>query len=110
PFALSDIDGDGRLEIILKNRTDPQLKAFHNELSPIGPAITFSLQGAKSNRDAIGANVEVVAAAGRQQKTLRAGSGFLSQNTKLLHFGLGEVGSPIQAIIEWPSGEKQVLD
>ena len=74
---LSDIDGDGRLEIILKNRTAPQLRAFHNELSPIGGAITFSLRGTKSNRDAIGAIVELVTAAGRQQKTLRAGSGFL---------------------------------
>jgi len=109
-LVLSDIDGDGRLEIILKNRTAPQLRAFHNELSPIGGSITFSLRGTKSNRDAIGAIVELVTAAGRQQKTLRAGSGFLSQNTKLLHFGLGEVGGPIQAIIEWPNGEKQVLD
>ena len=109
-FALSDIDGDGRLEIILKNRTAPQLRAFHNELSPIGGAIMFSLRGNKSNRDAIGAIVEVVTTAGRQQKTLRAGSGFLSQNTKMLHFGLGEVAGPIRAIIEWPNGEKQVLD
>jgi Flp pilus assembly protein TadD/peroxiredoxin len=109
-FALSDIDGDGRLEIILKNRTAPQLRVFHNELSPIGGAIMFSLRGNKSNRDAIGAIVEVVTTAGRQQKTLRAGSGFLSQNTKMLHFGLGEVAGPIRAIIEWPNGEKQVLD
>ena len=109
-FVLSDIDGDGRLEVVLKNRTAPQLRIFHNELNPIGEAITFSLRGTKSNRDAIGAIVELVAPAGRQRKTLRGGSGFLSQNTKLLHFGLGEIKDPVQAIIEWPSGHRQVLE
>ena len=47
-FALSDIDGDGRLEIILKNRTAPQLRAFHNELSPIGGAIMFCSEGTRA--------------------------------------------------------------
>ena len=109
-FVLSDLDGDGRLEVILKNRTAPQLRAFHNGLSPIGEAIAFSLRGTKSNRDAVGAVVEVVTAEGRQRKTLRAGSGFLAQNTKVLHFGLGQTKSPVRAIIEWPSGERQVLE
>lgn len=109
-FGLSDIDGDGRLEVILKNRTAPQIRIFHNQLDPIGAAITFSLRGTKSNRDAIGTVVEVVTTGGRQRKTLRAGSGFLAQNTKLLHFGLGESQGPVRAVIEWPSGAKQILE
>ena len=109
-FVLSDIDGDGRLEVILKNRTAPQLKAFHNDLNPIGESIAFSLQGTKSNRDAVGAVVEVVTEHGRQRKTLRAGSGFLSQNTKVLYFGIGSSKSPVQAVILWPIGDKQTLE
>lgn len=109
-FVLSDIDGDGRLEIILKNRNAPQLRIFHNELDPIGAAITFALRGMKSNRDAIGSVVEVITSAGRQRKTVRAGSGFLTQNTKLLHFGLGETTEAVRAVIEWPSGAKQILE
>jgi Flp pilus assembly protein TadD len=109
-FALSDVDGDGRLEIILKNRTAPQLRVFHNELNPIGVAIAFSLEGTKSNRDAIGAVVEITTSAGRQRKAVRAGSGFLAQNTKVLHFGLGEITGPVRATVEWPSGAKQHLE
>jgi Flp pilus assembly protein TadD len=109
-FVLSDIDGDGRLEIILKNRTAPQIRAFHNELDPIGAAAAFSLRGTKSNRDAIGASIELVTAAGRQRKTLRAGSGFLAQNTKLLHFGVGDTKDPMRAVIEWPNGDRQTLE
>jgi Flp pilus assembly protein TadD/peroxiredoxin len=109
-FALSDIDGDGRLEVILKNRTAPQIRVFHNQLNPIDPAIAFSLKGTKSNRDAIGAVIELQTSEGRQRKSVRAGSGFLAQNTKDLHFGLGAARSAVRAIVEWPSGSKQVFD
>ena len=109
-FVLSDIDGDGRLEVILKNRTAPQLKAFHNDLNPIGESMAFFLRGTKSNRDAIGAVVEVTTEQGRQRKTLRAGSGFLSQNTKLIYFGLGTSKGPVQAVITWPTGDEQTLE
>lgn len=109
-FALSDLDGDGRLEIVLKNRTAPQIRIFHNQLQPIGTSIVFSLRGTKSNRDAIGAVVEVETERGKQRKTLRGGSGFLSQNTKSLHFGLGDGVKTVRATVEWPNGAKQVLE
>ena len=82
-FALSDFDGDGRLEVVLKNRTGPQLRFLRNDLNPIGDAITFRLRGAHSNHDAIGASVIVESATGKQTKFVRAGSGFLSQHTKI---------------------------
>ena len=109
-FALSDLDGDGRLEIVLKNRTAPQLRIFQNHMSPLGPSILFSLRGTKSNRDAIGAVIELETAHGKQIQTLRAGSGFLSQNTKAIHFGLGENSGTVRAIIQWPNGARQVLE
>jgi Tfp pilus assembly protein PilF len=109
-FALSDIDGDGRLEVILKNRTAPQIKVFQNQLSPLGPVVGFSLKGTKSNRDAIGAVVELQTASGRQRKCVRAGSGFLTQHTKTLYFGLGTARGGIKAHVEWPSGLKQSFD
>jgi Flp pilus assembly protein TadD/peroxiredoxin len=109
-FALADIDGDGRLEVILKNRTAPQIRVFHNQLNPLGPAITFSLKGTKSNRDAIGSVIEVQTPTGRQRKSVQAGSSFLTQHTKLLHFGLGATNSSVNAVIEWPNGSRQVFD
>src|SRR5579863_2184963 len=74
------------------------------------PAISFRLRGTKSNRDAIGAVVTIKCATGGQTRTLQAGSGFLSQSSKDLFFGLGEAKSPVQASIHWPSGLVQELN
>jgi Flp pilus assembly protein TadD len=109
-FALSDLDGDGRLEIVLKNRTAPQLRIFQNRMNPLGPSIVFSLHGTKSNRDAIGAVIELETSQGKQFRTVRAGSGFLSQNTKAVHFGLGKNPGSLRATIQWPNGTRQTLE
>ena len=101
---LADIDHDGRLEVILKNRNAPQLRILHNVLQEIGDSISFCLRGTKSNRDAIGTAVTVEAGDLRQTKFIQAGSGFLAQHTKELFFGLGSHHEQIRATIQWPSG------
>lgn len=109
-FALADFDGDGRLEVVLKNRTGPQLRILHNDLDPIGNSIAFRLRGRKSNGDAIGAVVTVESGLNKQTKFVQAGSGFLSQHTKDLSFGLGSNSAPVKATIQWPGGLVQRLD
>ncbi len=110
-FALADFDGDGRQEILLKNRNAPQLRLMKNTISNLPPSIAFRLRGTKSNRDAVGAAVTIETAAGRQTKLLQAGSGFLSQHSKELFFGLGEAKGNVSATIRWPSGlVQQVRD
>lgn len=103
-FALSDFDHDGRIEVVLKSRNSPQIRLLKNVAPDLGSAIAFRLEGTKSNRDAIGASVTVEAGGRRQTRSLRAGSGFLSQHTKELFFGLGRVSGSIRASIQWPSG------
>ncbi len=109
-FALADFDGDGRLEILLKNRTGPQLRMLRNELEPIGNSVTFRLRGTKSNRDAIGAFVTVECGGFKQVKHVEAGCGFLSQHTKDLSFGLGSNTGPVRASIRWPGGLVQDIE
>jgi tetratricopeptide (TPR) repeat protein len=109
-FALADIDHDGRLEVILKNRNAPQLRILHNAMREIGDSISFRLRGTKSNRDAIGAAITVEVGELRQTKFLQAGSGFLAQHSKELFFGLGSPQGKIRAAIQWPSGLVQHFD
>ena len=98
-FAVTDFDGDGIPDVVLKNRLGPQIRAMQNDCSGARKAIAISLTGTKSNRDAIGARVEV----NGQVQYVSAGSGFLSQQTKKLHFGLA--GQPVAHVkITWPSG------
>ena len=103
-FALADFDHDGRLEVFLKNRNGPQLRVLKNVMENLPPSIAFRLRGTKSNRDAIGTVVTIRTEVGRQTRTLQAGSGFLSQHSKDLFFGLGAARGPVHASIRWPSG------
>ena len=108
-FALADFDHDGRLEVFLKNRNGPQLRILKNVIENLPPSITFRLRGTKSNRDAIGAVITLETESGRQTRSLQAGSGFLSQHSKEVFFGLGEAKGPVRATIHWPSGLVQDL-
>ena len=106
-FALADLDGDGRLEVVVKNRNGPQLRIMRNALEDIGDSIAFCLRGTKSNRDAIGASITLKTGELSQRKFLQAGSGFLAQHSKVLFFGVGKATGPVQASIHWPSGLTQ---
>lgn len=105
-FALADIDHDGRLEIILKSRNAPQLRILKNALPSIGSSIAFRLRGVQSNRDAIGAAITVTTQSGKQTKYIQAGSGFLSQHSNELFFGIGHA-EQVDIVIHWPSGKTQ---
>jgi len=108
-FALADIDHDGRLEVILKNRNAPQIRVLHNSMKTIGASISFRLRGHKSNRDAIGAAITVETPKLTQTKYLQAGSGFLSQHAKQVFFGIGDAAEVTRAVVRWPSGLAQTF-
>jgi Flp pilus assembly protein TadD/peroxiredoxin len=109
-FVLTDLDHDGRLEVILKNRNAPQLRILRNAMKEIGNSIAFRLRGTKSNRDAIGSAVTVESEGHRQTRYLQAGSGFLSQHTKELFFGVGKSQGTVRVAILWPSGATQIFE
>ncbi|SPE23035.1 TPR repeat-containing protein [Acidobacteriia bacterium SbA2] len=105
-FALADFDHDGRLEIALKNRTGPQLRILRSEAPDLGNALALRLRGTKSNRDAVGAVIILTTTEGRQVKMLQAGTGFPSQHSKEVFFGIGKAASA-SAEIRWPNGDVQ---
>jgi len=106
-FVLADLDHDGRLEVILKNRNAPQLRILHNVMQEIGRSISFRLRGLKSNRDAIGTAVTVEVGTLKQTKYLQAGVGFLAQHSKELFFGVGKSEDKVKVHIRWPNGLTQ---
>ncbi len=108
-FALADLDGDGRLEIIVKSRNAPQLRVMRNSMADLGECLVLRLQGTQSNRDAIGTKIVLQAGSLRQTRWLQAGSGFLAQHTKEVFFGLGKTTGPVTATVHWPSGLMQTF-
>ena len=91
--------------MLLKNRNAPQLRLLKNVADDLPPSISFRLRGVKSNPDAIGAAISI----GSPDEMLQAGSGFLSQHSKEVFFGLGDAQGPVNASIRWPSGLVQQL-
>ena len=67
------------------------------------------MRGHKSNRDAIGTAVTIQTKNIRQTKYVQAGSGFLSQHSKELFFGVGKEQT-VKATIRWPNGLTQAFD
>jgi tetratricopeptide (TPR) repeat protein len=103
-YGLSDFDHDGRLEFALKNRTAPQVRLMRNDLEGLGGSVAFRLTGHTSNRDAIGATITINSGGKPQTKFLSAGSGFASQHTKEVFFGVGSNALPISVRVTWPNG------
>ena len=109
-FAVSDYDRDGDPDMVLVGRTGPQVRLLRNDFKGEHAQVAFRLTGRESNRDGIGALVTVETDRGRYAKLLQAGSGFLSQHSKELLFGLGASRTIRRVSITWPSGLRQTLD
>jgi Flp pilus assembly protein TadD len=109
-FAATDLDGDGRLDILLKNRLGPQVQAFVNQSAGDRHVLVVELQGTKSNRDAIGAWVTAEHEGGVSAAGLHAGSGYLCQHTKRLHLGLGGATIARKLTVRWPSGATETFE
>ncbi|MDA7529387.1 ASPIC/UnbV domain-containing protein, partial [bacterium] len=69
-------------------------------------SVAFRLKGGeKSNRDAIGARLKLTLSNGSELlQTLRAGSAFLSQSSKWVHFGIDPGAAPSSLHVIWPDG------
>jgi Flp pilus assembly protein TadD len=123
-FAVLDYDQDGDPDmVVMAARNTPQVRVFRNDFKERGAALAVRLMGSAasspqgasagggfvSNRDAVGARVSIETDRLRRTKAVQAGSGFLSQHSKELLFGLGPSQRVISLSVEWPSGRKQVF-
>ena len=106
--AFADYDNDGRIDAFIVNLGGPAF-LLHN-VSAAGHWISVRLVGRKSNRDGIGAQVEVLAGGRSQRHERVAGSGYLSQDDPRVHFGLGAAAKVDRLTITWPGGARQVLE
>ncbi len=115
--ATFDWDFDGDLDFWIANRTAPRVRFLKNNNVGGNQYLALRLvgNGKTTNIDGIGARVEVVVRenangpAKKLIKTLYAGSGFLSQSSKWLHFGLGAADEIESLVIHWPGGNREVI-
>jgi len=116
-FAWIDFDRDGRRDVVVTHANEPRVQLFRNQIGVSHPVLAIRLVGAHtssapgagalSNRDGIGALVEVESDGGMRRVELRAGEGLAAQNSAELLVG---VRGTVKAVrVQWPSGKRSVL-
>ena len=106
--AFVDLDNDGFVDVVVSNNGDPPL-LLHNGGGNGNHFVNFRLVGTKSNRDAMGARIRVVAGGLSQIREIAGGGSYLSQSDLRANFGLGKAMRVQSVEISWPSGQKQIF-
>ena len=107
--AFGDFDNDGRIDVLIANNGGPA-ELLANVSSPDNHWLILKLVGTRSNRDGIGARVELRAGPLRQTHEATAGSSYLSANDPRVFCGLGPRRRAERIDIHWPSGTIQTLE
>jgi hypothetical protein len=110
--AMADFDRDGFLDLLVSNGLwrlfEGPTQLFRN-LGNDNHWIEIDLKGTDSNRDGIGARVELTAGGIAQLREQTGGEHFRAQDDRILHFGLGPNTIVDHIAVFWPSGNVQQL-
>ena len=106
--AFADVDGDGDLDVILTQIGGPPL-LLRNDQATGNHFVRLKLEGAGSNRDAIGAWVELISGGTHQWRQIATTRSYLSSSELPVTFGLGTTNRVESVEITWPGGAKQML-
>jgi len=100
--AIADLNNDGFLDAYRGNQ-------IHYNDGNDNNWIVINTQGVESNRNGIGARVEITSALGTQIRDVRSGEGFRYMSTLNTHFGIGSDTEIEEIVIKWPSGTVDVI-
>ncbi|MGH9736148.1 MAG: CRTAC1 family protein [Candidatus Acidiferrales bacterium] len=101
--AIGDFDNDGDLDILTSNNGE-YAQLLRNDGGNQNHWLSISLEGTKSNRDAVGARVKVTAGDLVSYDERRGGTSYQSARDPRLHFGLGSRSRIDSVEVKWPSG------
>jgi hypothetical protein len=109
-LAYADFDNDGLPDLVFSHNAGP-MALLHNRTETTNAWLRLELigDGKKSNRNAIGARVEIEAGGKRQVRFLIGGGSYLSASERRMLVGLGAADRADRVTVFWPSGRKQVF-
>ncbi len=111
--ATADYDNDGYEDLVVMtddlNNDMGRPVLYRNLASDGNNWLQVELRGTVSNRDAIGARVRVRSEGLTQIKEIYGGSSFLSTNSKILTFGLGDSTNIQSIFVRWPNGLEETF-
>ena len=107
--AMGDLDGDGRVDVVDTGLSAPA-EIWMNRSPHPGHWLDIALHGTRSNRDGMGARIQVVSAkTGAQYNHMTSSVCYASSSYGPVHFGLGADAKVDTVEIHWPSGIVQTL-
>ena len=102
-IAIADFDNDGRLDVVMANaNSEPIL--YRNTMPLRAHWIQFVLEGTRSNRSAVGAQVRIGVDGQKRLSFVNGGNSFAGQSMQRVHFGLGTADAVQSVEVRWPSG------
>ncbi len=107
-LAIGDLDDDGDVDAVMVNTNEP-VALLSNEARK-GRWLGMRLIGGHSNRDAVGALLDLYFADGRiLYRQIKGGGSYASTHDRRVWFGLGDAGDVARIEIRWPSGAMQTV-
>jgi hypothetical protein len=101
--AFADLDGDGDVDaVVLNSRQKPSI--LRNDSKTTHHWVQFRCQGKQTNRDGVGAHVEIVTGDLVQTAEVHSGQGYQSHFGLRLHFGLAEHERIDRVTVRWIGG------
>ena len=101
--AIGDFDNDGDLDVLLNNNGEPA-QLLRNDGGNANHWLEVFLIGTRSNRDGVGARVQLTAGDLTLYEQRKGGMSYQSAQDPRLHFGLGAHVTVDALQIIWPSG------
>ena len=106
--AFADFERNGKIGVIATRLNETPV-LYRNCANSGNHWLGLNLRGTVSNRDAIGAQIEIETVSGRQWNEVTTSVGYASSSSRMVHFGLGLDKEVRRITITWPSGIKQEL-
>ncbi|HEY8505605.1 MAG TPA: CRTAC1 family protein [Gemmataceae bacterium] len=109
-LARADFDNDGKPDLAFSHCGGPAV-LLRNATATGNRWLSLELEGdgKRSNRNAIGARVEVEAGGRKQVHFVTGGGSYLSQSERRLLIGLGTAARAERVTVRWPSGRVQAF-